>query len=48
MAGAPGGEHHLDDEPGQWYHDAIIAAGAIAYLALIVQMLLPTRRSPHS
>ena len=38
----------LKDEAGQWYHDAIIAAGAIAYLALIVQMLLPTRRSRHS
>ncbi|MCQ2370652.1 MAG: DUF805 domain-containing protein [Akkermansia sp.] len=38
----------LKVEPGQWYHDAIIAAGAIAYLALIVQMMLPTRRAPHS
>ena len=38
----------LKDEAGQWYHDAIIAAGAIAYLALIIQMMLPTRRSRHS
>ena len=34
---------NVDDEPGQWYHDAIIAAGTIAYLALIVQMMLPSK-----
>ncbi|MCQ2366819.1 MAG: DUF805 domain-containing protein [Akkermansia sp.] len=37
-----------DCEPEQWCRDAVIASGATAYLALIVQMMLPTRRSPHS